>query len=255
MNHTVVEVPAIVLNHYDHGESDKIVTFFCQDVGLVTGIAKGANRSKKRFVNKLEIFSLLHIYYQHKGSNSLAFIKKAEHINSYLNLRKDIYLYSCADVIRELVLLTSREMSGDDGLFDLIKWSLKILDEKHDRLSALSIFLIRLLDLLGYRPNLSSCTHCHQSLSTRKTYQFHCLSGTLICKDCKDQPPSLKPVSHGTIKFLESARNLPLNRLHRLKPSRQNIAESTTIMHRYFRHLFQKDIHSWNVLMKINIKP
>ncbi len=63
MGQTVLESPAVVLNCYDHGESDKIVTLFCQNIGLITGIAKGANRSTKRFVNKLELFTLLHVYY------------------------------------------------------------------------------------------------------------------------------------------------------------------------------------------------
>jgi len=256
MGQAILEAPAIVLNCYDHGESDKIVTFFCQGIGLVTGIAKGANRSKKRFVNKLELFSLLHIYYQPAGANSLAFIQKAEHVNSYLNLRKDIHLYSSADVIREFVLLTSREMGGDEGLFDLIAWSLQALDEtKKNCWPILTVFLIRLLDLLGYRPSLSSCVHCHQARSTRSTYLFHCYSGTLFCKDCRDQLQNLQPVSHGTLKFLESARDLPLERLNRLKPSKQNIRESVTILHRYYRHLFQKDIHSWNVLLEIDLKP
>ncbi len=252
MGHTILESPAIVLNCYDHGESDKIVTFFCHNIGLLTGIAKGAHRSKKRFVNKLELFSLLHISYQSKNRNNLAFIHEAEHINSYLNLRKNIYLYNSANVVRELVLLTCREMGGDEGLFELINWEFAVLDEKEDWWPTLSIFLIRLPDLLGYRPNLSSCAQCQQLLSQKKEYRFHSLSGTLICSDCQHQPQSLYSLSHGTIKFIESARDLPLCRLHRLRPSRQIIKESTTIMRRYLRQLFQKDIHSWKVLMEMN---
>ena len=55
------DTEAIVLDCRDHGESDKIVTFFCLDAGRLAGIAKGANRSKRRFVNKLELFSSLQL--------------------------------------------------------------------------------------------------------------------------------------------------------------------------------------------------
>ena len=34
------DLPALVLDSIDHGESDKIVTFFCQDIGKLTAIAK-----------------------------------------------------------------------------------------------------------------------------------------------------------------------------------------------------------------------
>ena len=46
--------PALVLRGRTHGESDKIVTFLTRDWGKVTGIAKGAKRSQRRFVNVLE---------------------------------------------------------------------------------------------------------------------------------------------------------------------------------------------------------
>lgn len=255
MGQTIHENPAIVLNCFDHGESDKIVTLFCSDIGLITGIAKGAHRSKKRFVNKLEIFTLLHLYYQSNNQNSLAFLHKAEHINSFLNLRKDTHLYNCANVIREFVLLTSREMSGDEGLFELLKWCFQALDEKDNGLTVLSIFLVRLLDLLGYRPDFSKCNQCRQQLSQKQAYRFHNLLGILMCERCTTESQSMQPLSHGTIKFLESARSLPLSRVHRLRPTQQNTKESITLMRRYLRQLFQKDIHSWKVLMEMTPLP
>ena len=49
--------PAVVVRARVFGESDKIVTFLTRDLGKVTGIAKGAKRSKRRFVNVLEPFT------------------------------------------------------------------------------------------------------------------------------------------------------------------------------------------------------
>jgi len=45
--------PAIVLRSRPFGESDKIVSFLTESYGKLTGIAKGAKRSRKRFVNPL----------------------------------------------------------------------------------------------------------------------------------------------------------------------------------------------------------
>ena len=52
---------AIVLRSFDYGESDRIITFYTDDFGKLTGIAKGARRSKRRFPNALELFSLSNI--------------------------------------------------------------------------------------------------------------------------------------------------------------------------------------------------
>ena len=81
-----IESAAIVLDCRDHGESDKIVTFFCRDIGRITGIAKGAKRSKKRFVNKLEIFSSLCIQHTLPQNGRLAFIAEAELLDGFITL-------------------------------------------------------------------------------------------------------------------------------------------------------------------------
>jgi DNA repair protein RecO (recombination protein O) len=60
--------PAIVLRGRPHGESDKIVTFLTKDWGKVTGIAKGAKRSQRRFVNVLEPFT--HVQLRFRSSHS-----------------------------------------------------------------------------------------------------------------------------------------------------------------------------------------
>lgn len=214
------------------------------------GIAKGANRSKKRFVNKLELFTLLRITFDKNSRNSLAFIREADLINSHLSLRSNISLYYSAEVIRELILMTSRELSGDEGLFDLTAWCLQALDQNSEHWPIVSLFLIRLMDIIGYRPDLSICSQCRQPLKRNSNYWFHSLSGTLTCNSCQKQPQSrsFQTLSQGTIRYMESAQKLPLERLHRLCPSKSNVKESVRAVHLYLRHLFQRDIHSWKVL-------
>ena len=103
------ELPAIVLDCYDHGESDKIVTLFCQGIGRLTAIAKGAHRSKKRFVNKLELFSFIQLSYSRSAPGRMAVITEAELLNSFLSLRSKFSRYQAASVLREIVLLATIE--------------------------------------------------------------------------------------------------------------------------------------------------
>ena len=70
--------PAIVLRTRPFGESDKIVSFLTENFGKITGIAKGAMRSRKRFVNSLEPFSLVNLCFQDRAHTNLVFILGAE---------------------------------------------------------------------------------------------------------------------------------------------------------------------------------
>ena len=109
---------AVVLNVADHGESDKIVTIYCPDHGKLTGIAKGAKRSKKRFVNKLELFSLLNITYSNTRG-ALARIDQAELLDSFQSLRKNYHKYSAAILLCELMLCWTKENDGDPEISPL----------------------------------------------------------------------------------------------------------------------------------------
>jgi DNA repair protein RecO (recombination protein O) len=241
---------AIVLDCIDHGESDIIVTLFCQDVGRLSAIAKGAKNSKKRFVNKLEFFSFLHITYQQKENRSLAFLAEADLHTSFLHIRQDLELYSIASVIREFLLIGVRENEPDLHIFRLSLWALHNLDQRQPPLAILSLFLIRFFDYVGYRPDLQTCSHCGSLVATKNRYSFDTTSGRIVCSLCKPHLQRGIPLSHGTIKMLRSAQDQPMERLHRLKISGSILYEALSLLQSYGNQLFQRDIVSWKIVRK-----
>ena len=247
-----VESAAIVLDCRDHGEPDLIVTFFCQSYGRLTGIAKGAKRSKKRFVNKLEIFSSLRILHTIPQNDRLAFIAEADLLDGYLALRKNIICYTTASVIRELILLTTKEVEGDEKLYPLLVYSYNSLNSNQPPLQTLILFLIRLYAIIGYSPQLANCLQCGQEVRPNRNYRFHTSAGGICCSNCsaKGTATSVK-LSQGTLKSLTVALNQPLNRLHRLQLSTTSQREALSFLHAYGRQLFQREIVSWAFLEKI----
>lgn len=246
-----LETVAIVLDCRDHGESDKIVTFFCQDAGRLSGIAKGAKRSKRRFVNKLELFSLLHLTYSLSRHGSLAFISAAELDSGFLNLRTNVDLYNAATVIREFILMGVREKECDQRIFDLLRWAFGSLDENRPHLPVVIMFLLRFFDYIGYKPDLLHCHYCNLPVSAQKRYSFNYTTGGVICADCATHGfQTTLPLSLGTMRLLNDIQFLPMERLHRLQFSNVALNESLILLHRYGRNLFQRDIHSWETIVK-----
>ncbi len=245
------ETDAIVIKSTEHGESDLIVTLFCRDVGRLTAIAKGAKKSKKRFVNKLELFSFLHITYQQKANRSLAFFAEADLHTSFPNIRLDLQLYSAASVIREFLLIGVRENAPDLHIFRLSLWALHSLDQHMAPMTVLVLFLIRFYDYIGYRPDLQTCFHCESPVSPQHSYSFDTTTGRLVCSGCKPHTQKGFPLSHGTIKILHSAQDQPLERLHRLKISGSILEEAVFLLQNYGNQLFQRDIVSWKIARKL----
>jgi len=239
------ETEAIVLDCFDHGESDVIVTFLSRNEGRLTAIAKGAKRSKKRFVNKLELFSFLHITYQVTPNRSLTFLSEAELYTSFLNIRRNYNLYTIASVIREFLLIAIREGEADDLLFRLGLWAFHNIDQNRHPQDVLTFFLIKFYGAIGYRPDFSGCNSCTLGVQTDLNYSFDTTTGGLVCSRCSAAGKRLIRLSLGTIKILQAGQTQPLTRLHRLKLSGNSRREALSLLHDYGRQLFQREIISW----------
>lgn len=247
-----MEDDAIVLNSLETGESDLIITLFCYNAGRISAIARGARNSKKRFVNKLEIFTRLHVDFKQKFSSSLAFLNEAELNNIYPFLRTNYPAYLAGNVIRELLLHSIRDAESDSNLFRLTLWALYQLDMRMAPRTVVALFFLRSFDLLGYRPELSCCTRCGAPASSRPV-RFDLHSGGLICEVCNGGPLH-PPLSGGSLNMLNMAQSMVLEHLDRLKPNSLVINESLRLLYGFARHILQRDINSWNVFSAVMSK-
>jgi DNA repair protein RecO (recombination protein O) len=245
----------IVLRIAEHGESDKLVTLCCPDLGRVTGIAKGARKSKHRFVNKLEEFSHLHFYYRvPKGSTGLFLISEAELLAAHLSLRTDVQKYSAAMYLCELILRFTRDHDPDPQLYALLKWTLAALHYKKTPLKIITLAHLHLLAAVGYRPELSRCTGCRQAIVPSRTYMFLPGSGALLCSTCSPHRGSRSPcLSVQTLRLLANAQASDLDRLHRLQFPQQALSEAMDALHYFTLHLLQQDVHSWKLLRSLAV--
>lgn len=243
---------AVIIQVKDHAESDKIITLYTLEQGKINAIAKGAKRSKKRFVNKLELFSLLNISYAPGRLSSLARIDQAELIAPYPNLHKNYDQYVAASLLSELVLYWTREHDREEELFQLLIWSLKQLSLGVTPSQAIIFFHVKMLDILGFRPVLNGCCNCNILSPKMAPYRFSPLRNGLICGKCKDEPiGKALEISMQTIQLLRKVQEMDITKLARLHFSKAAIVESITLLKRYDSHLLQRELQSWNYLQQL----
>ena len=236
----------LVLKVAGHGESDKLVTFYSPDIGRVTSIAKGAKRSKKRFVNKLEEFTLLAITYRPPRNGGLLFLSEAELENPFLSLRTIHERYVVAVLACELIIRFTSEQDPDPEIFSLLLWLLDAVNRGAPPLQIAALFHLRLLGATGYQPELSCCGSCNRPVNNSRAFALQPANGSLVCNRCNSNVQhSNFSLSLQTIKFLQTAQQLDIQRLERLQMPRQASRETLRTLYRYSQHLLQRDIHSW----------
>lgn len=246
------QTEGIILRISDHGEADKLVTFFSPDLGKATGIAKGAKRSKKRFTNKLELFTRLQFMFNRGRISNLLFLSEAELIDSFLSLRQNYARYVIGVQLCELTIRFNQEYDRDPRLYHLLLWALDSLDMGQGPLQTSVLFQLKLLSATGYQPNLERCTECDDEIPSTRQFAPHPANGSLLCEKCLDRIRE-KPGKHSsavlsfqTLQFLRKAQGLEIQKLDRLQIPEKAVKEALFYLHQYTRNLLQQDIHCWS---------
>ncbi len=245
MSPSFLQTTAIVVKVVDYGESDKIVTFFTETFGKITGIAKGAKRSKKRFVNKLEFFTLLEITVIPSRRSSLCLIDQANLLNTFPGLREHYHRYTGAMLMCEMIDQWTREYDSDVELFSLLASTLEKISTCRVKENVI-FFLIKMLDILGFGLQLDHCIVCDKFETNALPYSFSPARNGIICGKCRGQNDiGMTRLSISSIKTMQMSRTLPIDKLSRLKISSQSLQEAADILRLYCRFQLQRDINSW----------
>ncbi len=204
--------PALVLRSRPHGESDKIVTFLTKDWGKITGIAKGAKRSQRRFVNVLEPFTHVQLRFRPSRpnhANELVFILGCDLLQSFRGPSRDLQRFAIASYCSELidVMVTGRE-AGEE-IYALLLDSLQGLETTKPISSVfLPTFELLLLAHTGYAPYLSDCQQCGRPVEELSSqWVFAPSLGGLLCARCRDRGGATLLLSDETVRLLAVSRN------------------------------------------------
>lgn len=240
--------PAIVLRTRVHGESDKIVTFLTRDWGKITGIAKGAKRSKRRFVNVLEPFTHVQVRFRPIRTDELAFIYGCDLLRSFRVPSRDLQCYGFASYLSELmdVMIAGREAGQE--LYDLLLQGLTVLEEQPTVPSLfLPAFELLLLVHTGYAPNIEGCQRCGlavfphaASTAANAPIMFSPSLGGLLCIRCRDLGGATIRLSPETLQILDNPQASPAQILLNTRATAQTCRELRAIINGLLmRHLIR----------------
>jgi DNA repair protein RecO (recombination protein O) len=206
--------PAIVLRVRPFGESDKIVSFLTEKHGKITGIAKGAKYSRKRFVNSLEPFAQVTLRYEDRLHGNLAFLLSAELAFIYKELTLSLERISYASYLVEITDGLIAERDENHSIFEHLKDGLCHLEQQGPSLRFVTAYELRLLRLTGYQPVLDRCKTCGAEIREQagERWYFSAMDGGVLCAYCSGARRELVPLGANAVKMLthlQEGQNLP----------------------------------------------
>lgn len=202
---------SIIMRTAELGESDLLVTFFTQDRGRLKGVAKGARRSRRRFVNSLDIFSLVEMEYSLRRKGSLHLLQSARLIEAFPTLRTDYSIMARASYMIELTETLFPWELSDQRMFKVLKDSFHLLDQQKDPDMVWIIFELTAMSLGGYGIDLDRCCICGRGYTGKGTAVFRPDKGGIACMNCEKTSSVSPPLSPTTITAITRIRSDPYN--------------------------------------------
>lgn len=173
---------ALIIGLMDYRESDRIVTLFTREHGRLSGVARGARRSVKRFGGGLELFCRLNLSFT--PGDGLVRINDVEPVTIYPGIRASLEGIAHAGYACELAAAMSPERMANQRLFRLLVAYLERLDSAAASRGERHFFEMNLLNILGYRPPLESCCSCGAPLGCEGGIWRRGQEGGLFCSGC-----------------------------------------------------------------------
>jgi DNA repair protein RecO (recombination protein O) len=237
-----IRVHAIILRHANWGEADRLVTLYTREQGKMRAIAKGARKITSRKAGHLEPFTQVKL--QLARGRDLFIVTQADTLDAYQPLRENLVLTGYASYLVELLdRFVYEEGSANPTLFRLLADSLKRLADGEDTWLAVRYYEIRLLDFLGFRPQLLKCANCGREIKPEDQFFSFSLGG-VVCLRCGQGLPHLKSISVETLKYLRHFQRSSYGEAARARPSAEVRAETENLMQAYFTYLLERELNS-----------
>lgn len=203
--------PAIVLRARDYAEADRIVTLLTRDAGKLSGIAKGAKSSRRRFERKLEPFSHVMLSFRRRPHGELVFITRAEAASlAQPTIDDDLAKIALGSYMLELADALTREEAEAAGAYHLLAAALTALGRRGAGLALRQAFELHLLQWAGYGLEFNRCRGCSAEPAAHDgSLAFVVTRGGLLCARCRGEAGA------GAIR-LSAASALTLGRLGRM---------------------------------------
>ncbi len=233
----IIKTKGIILAQNNMGDNDKMVTLLTPDLGKIGCAAKGARKPKSSLMAGTQ-FLCFGDFLLYKGINSYN-INSCEPIEIFYNIRLDIDKLKYAANVTKIINDVTDENQNTYKILQLTLNTIYMISESDKDLDLiLSIFKIRLLSIIGFKPIVEKCALCNES---QKLRYFSFKDNGLKCEACGRQDKGAIRITDTTIKAIKFIIWAEPKKIFSFELSDENKSELKIISKIYLNECIEKE--------------
>ncbi|MFV0380260.1 MAG: DNA repair protein RecO [Anaerorhabdus sp.] len=247
MNNTIL---AIVLDQKEYRENDLMLSVFCIEYGILTLVARGAKKMNSKLQASCTPFIVGEYIIDYKDNQTMFTIKNAVLKMSNRHIRENLNKVYIAQLFCEIVktLGIDSDIQMNYSIFELLNFSLNVLNEAHFSWLCLSFYLAKTLEIHGLSPYVEACVLCNDS-------KISCVSvsdGGFVCNSCKDHSSDIIKCSLETLKSFRLLNKAKIENYDILrKYDDKNLYECTEILMKFLQEHTDTKFKSFKAIEQI----
>jgi DNA repair protein RecO (recombination protein O) len=192
---------AIVLRRYPFRETSITLSCLTSDFGKMKGLVKGLRVQPNRHRSAMEPCTVNRIVFYDTRTSQLHLVSQCELLDPLEGLQRDLDITRVAALCIELVDAVVPLEDPQPATYRLLKQTLERLSLGAADLQAVRAhFIIRLLRLAGFQPQLDRCTGCNSLVHNEGFWSAR--QGGLICPRCLHEDPKAEPAPSDLLEAL-----------------------------------------------------
>ncbi|MBP7275685.1 MAG: DNA repair protein RecO [Kiritimatiellae bacterium] len=202
----LIRSPAIVLRMFPWSNTSKYVAWLTPEQGKLLTLIRGAQRPKSFFLGQLDLFYTCDLVWYAREHRSLHAAREAAPLHSRPRFRSDWAACAAASYAADVLYRALPFEAPAPGCFDLLARTLDALDGGGAPGDILAWHDLGVLDRLGFRPRIESCTSCGIRLVPDQPRSLSIGRGGFLCGKCADADSTREavPVDGSTVAYLSA---------------------------------------------------
>jgi DNA repair protein RecO (recombination protein O) len=226
---------AVVLRLVPFSESSYVATLYTEDFGKITGLAKGARRSKSAFASALDLLSVCRIVFLSKSTDAMDLLTEASLERPFRSSIRNLSRLYAGYYALELVNALTDDRDPNRQLFRNLMETVIALDSGADVALHVLRFELMALRSLGDLPALYNCVECGTDVLPQRRIAFGQISGGVLCETCKIGKRHVVSLSREGLKTIQDLSEIEI--MDWSSDSMKATGEVRMLMNRYMSHL------------------
>jgi DNA repair protein RecO (recombination protein O) len=239
---------AIVLRRINIGEADRVLTLYTREKGKLSAIAKGARKHLSKFSGATELLTYGRFFMA--TGRDLDVLTQVEIKESFPGIRRDLACIAHATHVIELTNALVEEHEPHYDLFDTLLSALYMIEGGIDPEIVARYYELQSMSILGYRPEINSCTRCG-TVKDSEELPFSPSLGGRVCDSCGPLPDDVVCLSCESVLVISKLLEAEPETLRKLVLSPEVKGEIAHFMKWHIRYRLDRELKSADLMQTL----